>query len=156
MGHIGVLARDSIGLHLVAFFVLIPAAGDGDFLLVAVEIAETVEVDEHAVGIGGDIVALPVGEVKDYIAPFVQGLVVAPLSCDEFQFSAVVLNIAGQLPAVLIACRMEVDEEIDDGGKEVLGGVLEERLTTAFLLKLRLHLPCLHHLLLCPLSPVWL
>lgn len=134
MGHIAVLAGDGVGLHLIAVLVLVPTAGDDDFLLVAVEVAEAVEVDEHTVGIGGDIVALAVGEVKDYVAPFVQSLVVAPLSCDEFQFSAVILDIAGELPAVLVARRMEVDEEVDDGGKEVLGGVLEEGFGAAFLL----------------------
>ena len=134
MGHVGVLARDGVGLHLVAVLVLVPTASDEDFLLIAVEIAEAIEVDEHPVGIGGDVVALPVGEVKNYVAPFVQSLVVAPLPCDEFQFSAVILDITGELPAVLVACRMEVDKEVDDGGKEVLGGVLEECLRAAFLL----------------------
>ena len=126
MGHVGELARDGVGLHLVAALVLVPAALYEDFLLVTVEIAEAIEVNEHTVGISGDIVALPVGEVKDYVAALVQSLVVAPLSCDKFQFPAVVLYIAGKLPAVLIACRVEVYEEVDDGGKEVLGGVLEE------------------------------
>ena len=134
MGHIAVLARNGVGLHLVAVLILVPTAGDEDFLLVAVEVAEAVEVDEHAVGIGGDVVALPVGEVKDHVAPFVQGLIVAPLPCDEFQFSAVILDIAGELPAVLIACRVEVDKEVNDGGKEVLSRVLEEGLRAAFLL----------------------
>ena len=50
MGHVGVFARNGVGLHLVAVFVLIPTAGDDDFLLVAVEIAVTVEVNEHTVG----------------------------------------------------------------------------------------------------------
>ena len=68
MGHVGVLARDGVGLHLVAVFVLVPTACDDDFLLVAVKIAEVIEVDKHAVGIGGDIVALSVGEVKDHVA----------------------------------------------------------------------------------------
>ena len=97
------------------------------------EITETVEVNKHAVGIGGDVVALPIGEVKNHVALFVQGLVVTPLPCNEFQFPAVVLDIAGELLAVLIARGMEVDKEVNDGCKEVLGGVLEERLTAAFL-----------------------
>ena len=121
MGHVGVLARNGIGFHLVAILVLVPAASDDDFLLVAVEIAEAVEVDEHAIGIGGDVITLAVREVKDHVAPFVQGLVVAPLPCDEFQFPAIVLDITCELPAVLVASRVEVDEKVDDGCKEVLG-----------------------------------
>ena len=134
MGHIRVLARNGVGLHLVAVLILVPTAGDDDFLLVAIKVAKAVEVDEHAVGIGGDVVALPVGEVKDYVAPFVQSLIVAPLSCDKFQFSTVVFDIAGELLTVFVACRVEVDEEVDDGSKEVLGGVLKECLGAAFLL----------------------
>ena len=67
MGHVGVFTCDGVGLHLVAVLVLVPTASDDDFLLVAVEIGEAVEVDKHAVGIGGDIVALSVGEVKDHV-----------------------------------------------------------------------------------------
>ena len=62
MGHVRVLTSDGVGFHLVAVFVLIPASLNEDFLLVAVEIAEAVEVNEHAVGIGGDVVTLPVGK----------------------------------------------------------------------------------------------
>ena len=112
MGHVAVLARNGVGLHLVTVLVLVPTAVDDDFLLVAVKVAKAVEVDEHAVGIGGDIVALSVGEVKDYVAALVQSPIVAPLPCDEFQYPTVVLDIACEFTAILIACRVEVDEEV--------------------------------------------
>ena len=71
MGHIAVLAGDGVRLHLIAVLVLVPTAGDDDFLLVAVEVAEAIQVNEHTVGIGGDVVALSVGEVKDNVAALV-------------------------------------------------------------------------------------
>jgi len=134
MGHIGVLARDGVGLHLVAVLVLVPASFDAYLLLIAVEIGEAVQVDKHIVTVGGDIVAVAVDEVQYYVAPFVQSLVVAPLPCNKLEFPAVVFDIAGELPAILITRWVEVDKEVDDSGEEVLGGVLEERLTAAFLL----------------------
>ena len=112
MGHVAVLAGDGVGLHLVGALVLVPTAGDDDFLLVTVKVAKAVEVDEHAVGIGGDVVTLAVCEVKDYVAALVQSPIVAPLPCDEFQYPTVVLDIACEFTAILIACRVEVDEEV--------------------------------------------
>ena len=112
MGHVGELTSNGVGLHLIAVLVLIPTACDNDFLLVAVKVTEAIEVYEHAVGIGGNIVALPVGEVKNHVTALVQSLIVAPLPCDEFQFPTVVLDIACYFTAILIACRVEVDEEV--------------------------------------------
>ena len=136
MGHVGVFTCDGVGLHLVAVLVLVPTALDTYLLLVTVEIRKAVQVNEHAVAIGGDVVALAVGEVKNNVAPLVQSLIVAPTSYDktELPVIAVVLDIACEFLAVLIAGRVEVDKEVDDGSKEVLGGVLEEGLGAALLL----------------------
>lgn len=112
MGHVRVFSSDGVGLHLIAVLILVPATSNNDFFLVAVEVAKAVEVDEHTICIGGDIIALSVGEVKNHVAVFVQSLVVAPLPCDEFQFPTVVLDIACEFTAILIACRVEVDEEV--------------------------------------------
>lgn len=42
--------------------------------------------------------------------------------------------IAVQLLAIFIAGGVEVDEEVDDGSEEVLGGVLEEGFASTFLI----------------------
>jgi len=133
MGHIGVLARDGVGLHLVAVLVLVPAAIDAYLLLVTVEIGEAVQVDKHIVTVGGDIVAVAVDEIKDDVTPLIQSLIVSPTAYDKTEFPVIPQHIAVQLLAVLIAGGVEVDKEVDDGGEEVLRGVLEEGLASAFL-----------------------
>ena len=120
MGHVAVLARNSVGFYLIAILVLVPAALYSDFLFVAVEISKTVQVNEHVVAVGGDIIAVAVDEVEDDIALLVQCLIVSPVMDDETELSLIPQHIAGQLFAILVPCRVEVDEEVDDGSKEVL------------------------------------
>lgn len=126
MGHIGVLARDGVGLHLIAVLILVPAAIDAYLLLVAVEISEAVQVDKHIVTVGGDIVAVAVDKVQYNIATLVQSLKVSPTAYDKTELPAIPQYIACEFLAVLIAGGVEVDEEVDDGSEEVLSGVLEE------------------------------
>jgi hypothetical protein len=83
MRHVAVLTRDRVRLHLISLVVLIPAAVDAYLLLVEVEIAEAVQVYEHIVGIGGDIVAVLIDEVKNHIAFGIKRLVVTPATDDE-------------------------------------------------------------------------
>ena len=126
MGHIGVLARDSVGLHFVAVLVLVPAAIDAYLLFIAVEIGEAVQVDKHIVTVGGDIVAVAVDEVQYHVSMLIQSLIVSPTAYDKAKLPVIPQHIAVQFLAVLIAGGVEVDEEVDNGGEEVLGGVLEE------------------------------
>ena len=126
MGHVGVLARDGVGLHFVAVLVLIPATIDAYLLLIAVEIGEAVQVDKHVVTVGGDIVAVAVDEVQYHVATLIQSLIVSPTAYDKTELPVIPQHIAVQLLAVLIAGGVEVDEEVDDGSEEVLSGVLEE------------------------------
>ena len=128
MGHVGVFTCDGVGLHLVAVLVLVPTALDTYLLLVTVEIRKAVQVNEHIVAVSRDIIAVTVDEVKHNIALLIQCLIVSPVMDDETEFSLIPQHIAGQLLAVLITRRVEIDEEVDDGGKEVLGGILEESL----------------------------
>ena len=134
MGHIGVLARDGVGLHLVAVLVLVPAAIDAYLLLITIEIGEAVQVDKHIVTVGGDIVAVAVDEVQNHVAMLIQSLIVSPTAYDKTELPVIPQYIACEFLTVLIAGGVEVDKEVDDGSKKVLGGVLEERLTAAFLL----------------------
>ena len=112
MGHIGVLARDGVGLHFVAVLVLVPAAIDVYLLLITIEIGETVQVDKHIVTVGGDIVAVAVDEVQYHIAPLIQSLIVSPTAYDKMELPVIPQYIAVQLLAVLIAGGVEVDEEV--------------------------------------------
>ena len=126
MGHIGVLARDGVRLHFVAVLVLVPAAIDAYLLLIAVEINEAVQVDKHVVTVGGDIVAVAVDEVQYHVSMLIQSLIVSPTAYDKTELLVIPKHIAREFLAVLIAGGVEVDKEVDDGGEEVLGGVLEE------------------------------
>ena len=133
MGHIGVLARDGVGLHLVAVLVLVPAAIDAYLLLITIEIGEAVQVDKHIVTVGGDIVAVAVDEVQNHVAMLIQSLIVSPTAYDKTELPVIPQYIACEFLTVLIAGGVEVDKEVDDGCKEVLRGVLEESLASAFL-----------------------
>ena len=133
MGHVGVLAGDGVGLHLIAVLILVPASFDAYLLLITIEIGKAVQVDKHIVTVGRDIVAVAVDEIKDNVAPLIQSLIVSPTAYDKTELSVIPQYIAVQLFAVLIAGGVEVDEEVDNGGEEVLSGVLEEGLASAFL-----------------------
>ena len=134
MGHVGVLARDGVGLHFFAFLVLLPAAIDAYRLLITIEISEAVQVDKHIVTVGRDIVAVAVDEVQNNVASLIQSLIVSPTAYDKTELPVIPKHIACEFLAVLIAGGVEVDKEVDDGGKEVLSGVLEEGLASALLL----------------------
>ena len=111
MGHIGVLARDGVGLHFITVLVLVPAAIDAYLLLITIEIGEAVQVDKHIVTVGGDIVAVAVNEIKDNVAPLIQSLIVSPTAYDKTEFPVIPKHIACEFLAVLIAGGVEVDKE---------------------------------------------
>ena len=121
MGHVRKLPCDGVRLNNISLIILIPSLVNDNQVTVHVLIHESVQVHEHAIFIGGHIPAMLVKEVKDNLAVLIDSVIVRPITCHQFQPFAIIENVTGQLLAILIACRVEVDEEVDDACEEVFG-----------------------------------
>ena len=143
MRHVTVLARDGVRLNSISLTVRVPCSCDCNKTVAGIAVGESVEINEHLILVNGLVDEIPVIEVDDNLTLAVDADIVSPVTVFKPQVTlldmvwtddACVMEMTVQLPAVTVADGMEVDEKIDDGGKEVLGGILEEGLTSAFLL----------------------
>ena len=133
MGHVTVLASDSVGHNLLAFLVLIPLVINLHMSAILLGVFQSFQLDKHAVSIGGHILAVVVYEGEHDIAILIQGFIVRPVSQDDLELFTIAEDIVLQLLPILESCGMEIDEEVDDAGKEVLSRMGEEVIGTAFL-----------------------
>ena len=88
MRHIGILPGHGVRLHLVSLVVLVPAAAYPYLLAGSVLVGKALQLHEHAVFIGRDVVAFLVHEVQHHAALAVKGVEVVPVADDHLVFPA--------------------------------------------------------------------
>ena len=120
MRHIGKLTRDSVWFNDVPFIILIPGFVNHNKVAVHIAVHEVVQVHKHPILIGSHVPAVLVEEVQYHLPVFIDGIIVRPIASNQLQALSIIENIACQLLAILPTCRMEVDEKVNDAGKEIL------------------------------------
>ena len=137
MSHVRELACLCIWNNSISLVVLIPSFLYGHQTTFCIFIRETVQLYIQAVVVNGNVAPILIIEIKDYLTLFIDTSVICPVFIDQLEctlFYIVYINDpciaeeAFQFLPLRISHRVKVDEEINDGGKEVLGSVLKESL----------------------------
>ena len=118
MGHIGILSRNGVRLHLVTQLIFIPAAVNPYLLSGSVCIAKTVQIHKHPVLVRRYVISLVIHEVQHDVPILVNSIEVIPVTNNYLQFSSLQCYEAFQLLSIPEPDWMEVDEEVDDCRQE--------------------------------------